>query len=211
MRRGVLLSGAAAILAGCVGVADVNRAAPQRIALPESGVVVAGPPGFCIDRSATRVGAGGGAFVLLGSCASIARSGRAPKPSVPAILTVSVSEGETTDALVTGMLSDLATYFRTSEGLATLSRTGDPNTVQLIDTRIAGDVLYLHARDSHGAEKGMSPEYWRALMAVNDRLVSLSVVGFETAPLPGDGGLSTIDAFADRIRAETARATEPAS
>ena len=48
---------------------------------------------------------------------------------------------------------------------------------------------------------GMAPDYWRALFGVKDRLLTVSVAGFDDTPLSQDAGLSTLDEFAARIRA----------
>mgnify|MGYP001815689118 CR=1 FL=1 len=190
-------------LAACVPAVDVGRAAPQKLAVPEARVIVAGPPGYCVDEQASRVSGAGGAFVLLGSCASIAGSARAPKPSSPGVLTVTVADGLTGDAVIARTLDDLAAFFRTREGRAALSRSGDPASVEVLDIRLAEDTLYLRARD-RSSDRGMSHDYWRALFGVNDRLLTVSVAGFETRPMSPEAGWATTEALADRIRAESA-------
>lgn len=200
-----LIAAALLPLAACVGTLDPGRVPPSKLALAESSVVIAGPPGYCIDRSATRVGENGGAFVLLGSCASIARNARAPKPRNPGVLTVTVSEGVTGDAAIAATLSDLGSWFRTEEGRAMLSRTGDPEDVEVLDVRVRDNTLFIHARDRAGREKGMDENYWRALFGVNDRLLTVSVAGFASRPMTQDTGLTTIDSLTRRIRAASTR------
>jgi hypothetical protein len=187
-------------LAGCGVAIPVTRNAPEAIAVAERSVVVAGPPGYCVDQTATR-DRPGGAFVLLGSCASIARDASRPHPVRPGVLTVTVSE-DTMSTAETGVLLDaLRGYFRTEDGRAALSRSGRPDQVEVLETRIDDGALYLHARDASGPARGMADDYWRALMRVNERLVTLSVNAYSTAPLSDRAGLSTLDDFASRIRA----------
>lgn len=188
------------MLAACVTDDSVSRKAPQAISLADSGVVVAGPPGYCIDRAGSRINSRGGAFVLLGSCASIVGSPRVQSPDTPALLTVTVSEAELAQEEIEAQLDQLAGFFATSDGRATLSRSGNAADVDLLQTRLSGGILYLHASDRSGAEKGIAPEYWRALFAVRDRLLSVSVVGFADRPLTADNGLRTLDNLAERIR-----------
>ncbi len=197
----VLLAGAVLALTGCADGIEVGRAAPQSIVVAGDSVVISGPPGFCVDRGASR-DSGDRAFVLLGSCAAISRNPRQPSPGVPGLLTVTVSNGWAEEAAVRDMLSEMAAFIETPDGRAALSRSGRAETVDVLETQVRGDTLYIHARDSSGGQIGVAPDYWRALFGVKDRLLTVSVVGFEEAPISEDAGLSVLDAFAARIRAE---------
>jgi hypothetical protein len=192
-------------LAGCGAAIPVTRNAPEAIAVADESVVVAGPPGYCVDQAASRDRAGG-AFVLLGSCASIARDPSKPHPARPGLLTVTVSGGTVGTGETDALLGALRTYFRTEDGRAALSRSGRAGEVEVLETRIDDGALYLHARDASGPTRGMADDYWRALMRVNERLVTLSVNAFSTAPLSDGAGLKTLDDFASRIRAANAGA-----
>ena len=88
---GLLAFCAAGLLVGCV--MEGGGSAPTSVSVGDQ-ITVAGPSGYCVDTSASRTG-DSGAFVLLGSCASISRSLMAARPKYPAILTASVSGGGT--------------------------------------------------------------------------------------------------------------------
>lgn len=193
-------------LAGCGAVDLVTRSAPERVAVAGDSIWVAGPPGYCIDRSASNDGAGG-AFVLLGSCASLSRDASRPHPQEPGVLTVTVSEGGIAAGGLGDLLGDLEAYFQTPEGRASLSRDGRAGSVELLTTRIADGALYLHARDAGGRARGMADDYWRALFDINGRLVTLSVNAFSATPLSVSAGFATLEAFAARIRAANAEAS----
>ncbi|MEM0948268.1 MAG: hypothetical protein AAGK37_12730 [Pseudomonadota bacterium] len=198
-----VLLAAGIALASCTPAIDVGRAAPQKLAVRDARVTVAGPPGYCIDERASRLIGDGGAFVLLGSCASIAGNARAPKPDTPGVLTVTVAGALTGDAVIARTLDDLAAFFLTEAGRAALSRDGNPASVEVLDVRLSGETLYLRARDA-APKEGMSQDYWRALFGVNDRLLTVSVAGFETRPMSAEAGRATAEALAARIRAESA-------
>lgn len=201
--RAFAIFGAALALAGCDGGGFVTRAAPERIVVADRSVVVAGPPGYCVDPVLSR-DSGATAFVLMGSCAAIAGSAGQPAPRVPAILTVSVSAdlGGGPD------MDELRAYIATPEGRAALSRSGDPSSLAILETRSADDVLYILARDSSGAIlPGVSNTYWRALFDLNGRLVTAAVVGIEQRPITRDTGFSTLESLTERLRRENARVT----
>jgi hypothetical protein len=180
--------------------AGVTRSAPEQLWVAERSIVVAGPPGYCIDRGLSRLG-GAGAFVLLGSCASISGSGERPAPVVPAILTVSVSAeaGDPPD------LAELRSYLETPAGRGALSRGGDSSSVTILETKVEGGVLYVLAHDtSDDLVTGMSDTYWRALFVLNGRLVSAAAVGFDGQAIGPDAGLSTLRSLTERLRRENA-------
>ena len=193
-------------LAACEGGIAVSRAAPERILVADDSVVVAGPPGYCIDRTASRETAGS-AFVLLGSCASLSGGAEAPAPRVPGLLTVAVS-GDVGDG---APLDSLGPFFRSEPGRAVLSRTGDPDSVRILDIRPQDGALFIHARDTaSGPLPQIADEYWRAFLDVNGRLVTVSVTGFDARPMSKDTGLATLEALADRLRLENG-GTAPAA
>ncbi|MGI1664133.1 hypothetical protein ACRDNQ_17980 [Palleronia sp. KMU-117] len=162
---------------------------------------MAGPPGYCIDRGLSRLG-GVAAFVLLGSCASIADSGDRPAPDVPVILTVAVSA----DAGAAPDLAQLRAYLATPAGRGALSRGGDPASVTILATKREGEVLYVLARDtSDDLVPGMSDTFWRALFVLNGRLVSAAAVGFDQRPIGTDAGLATLQSLTERLRRENAQ------
>lgn len=198
-------------LASCGGLPDLAtagaggvffaRSAPDKVRVSEKKIVIAGPRGFCIDPAATRDNANS-AFVLLGSCAAIANSASRPSPDITAILMASVS-AEDAEVPIAQSMSRLAQFFNSASGHAVLSRDGQADTVEVLETREEGGMFFIHARDlSGGALPGAGDEYWRALFDVKGRIVSASVVGLQDRPISGATGLRTIKAFARRIRAE---------
>ena len=192
----------ATVLAGCTNGA-IPFAAKERTTVAGNNVVIAGPPGYCVDTTATK-DTGNGAFVLLGSCASVANNNRLANPANAGMLTASVS-GEN-DAQISGAFDQLESFFRSSNGRAALARDGKAGSVRILETRKKNDAFYVRARDtSKNTIAGISQDYWRGLFDVNGRIVTVSVVGFETRPMSGAAGLATLDAFTVRIQQDNAR------
>ena len=205
--RLTIASAAVAALGACSLDLPVARAALESVAVAGSSVIVAGPPGYCVDRSATRETAQG-AFVLLGSCASLSGDATRPAPRVPGLLTVSVSGVPGDGAVLAAPFARLDAFLRSGPGRRALSRSSDPSTVEIIDIHRSDGALIIHARDSGVSEiVGIEDEFWRALLDVNGRIVTLSVTGFEARPMPPDAGRATIEALADRILSANATPT----
>jgi len=95
-----------------------------------------------------------------------------------------------------------AQFFRSAEGRAALSQSGQAETVRVLETRRRKGVFYLHARDSSaGLNNAVRDEYWRALFDVKGRLVSASVFGTDSRPFSSDAGQQLLAEFVARIRA----------
>ncbi|MBY6201645.1 hypothetical protein KUV65_09750 [Maritalea mobilis] len=188
-------------LAGCVG--GLGASAPREAIVTQSAIIVTGPEGFCVDETATRDD-GATAFVLLGNCAAISSSRRADQPSVPAVLTAAIS-APSDEGAIADSLGELDAFFRSEQGLALLSRSQDPETVTVLDTRIEGDMFLLHASDvSAGSVEGVQRDYWRAYLDLGQRITTLSVLALEDREVSEAESLATLRAFAGAVQAANA-------
>ncbi|MCG6901443.1 MAG: hypothetical protein LJE68_02070 [Rhodobacter sp.] len=202
--------GAVLAVAGCVDAPALRgptpaatRSAPETIAVAGGAVVVGGPPGYCIDRGASRL-RGDTGFVLLGSCASIARDVAAGAPLVPGILTASVGAASVAGQPALTDLDQLEALITSPGGRATLARDGRAESVKVFGTLREDGALFVHLRDvSANPTPGLDQTYWRGLFDLQGRLVTLSVVSFSNAPLPPALALATLEDFTARIHRET--------
>jgi hypothetical protein len=180
--------------------------APSRATVNVAGgpVVVAGPRGFCVDRSTLNV-TDAGAFALLGDCAQLGGgTGGLDRSPQGAALTASISAGGLTGEGddPAGSLAELAAFVQTTEGRALLSRSGRPNQVRILTTRAEGDVLYVLVED-RGPQPfgGVQPRFWRAFTEVNERMAVLSVLGFEGAGIDEQASLNLLASFVAAMHA----------
>lgn len=147
------------------------------------------PAGYCIDRSASRE-TEDTAVIIMGRCDSAAKA-------VPAIVTTTVGRPGSA-GVMTASPSDLAAFFATPQGRATLSRDGRPNDVRLISAATSGKALVLHVADRRQGE------YWRAFVGVRGRLVSLSTTGTPGVRLDPAAGRQVLDSFVTALVAANA-------
>lgn len=192
-------------LAGCVGGLDLPAAlggaeAPASVEVTSDAVVITGPRGFCVDPTSTR-NDGDTGFVLLGNCAAISGRARAPQPDVAAVLTAAVS-ARSEGASLTQNLPALDAYFRSEQGRALLSRTAEPATVEILETRQSGEMFMLHARDtSAGTLGGVAQDYWRVYMDVGARVTTLSLLSLADHDVSDASALDTLMRFASAVQA----------
>lgn len=185
-------------LAGCAADVDVARLAPERVRVSDN-VVVAGPPGYCIDPAAL-VETGAASFVLLGSCASLSRGGLAAMPEAPGVLTVLVSPAGGGAAFSAASEEQLLRFFDSEEGRVAISADGRAESVDVLETRAEGGRIFVRARDLSGRRPaGVAEDYWRALLDLNGHLVTATLIGFEAEPLEPQAGLRTLAALTDRL------------
>lgn len=187
-----------ATLAACVATGPSGTRA---VAVSGGAVTVTGPEGYCIDRGATRESASG-AFVLFGTCAALTRSASAGQPARAAVLTASVGQPAAVGVDLAANLPAMAAFFRSVPGRAALSRSGDAGTVRVEETGKAGDALYIRLSDrSAAAGQSVEPGYWRALIPVQGRIVTLAVLSPAQAPLTSSEQRALLDRFVARMRA----------
>lgn len=199
MRNG-LIAALALALAGCVGT-GLGGGGTHALAVAGGAVTVTGPQGYCVDRSASRDSASG-AFVLLGSCASLTGSRAAGQPQRPAILTASVGPPSAEGTDVAAALPALAEFFQSTAGRAALSRTGEAGSVAVDRVSISDGVLYLHLSDRALASgQAVEAGYWRALTAIRGRIVTLAVLSPVSGPLGAAEQRAALDQFVARMRA----------
>lgn len=190
------------VLAGCVGgfggggsIAD----APREVQVTSDLITITGPSGFCVDPTATQNNGDTG-FVLMGNCAAISGSSRAAQPDVAAVLTATVSAPSSGGSL-TENLAALETFFRSNDGRALLSRSGDADSVQILATRTSNGIFWLHARDTSGGDMaGAATDYWRAYMDIGPRLATLSVLALADADVSDDVAFATLTRFAAAVQ-----------
>ncbi len=185
---------AALCVAACDGGANVTRSAPERIALPD-GTIVAGAQGWCVDTASSRA-RGSTAVVVLGSCAAIARNALAPAPDVAGVVTVSVES----EPGLSPSPDELRQYLLSDRGRAALAHDGRPDSVEILETRLRGDMVMLHAEERSSAS-GVSAETWRALFNLDGRFVSVSLFGLSERPIGRRAGMATLEAQVDELRA----------
>lgn len=171
---------------GCLAPGSTaTRDAPKSVAVTRSAVVVAGPPGFCIDESATRDRADS-AFVLLASCAAISNIPLMPQPDIPAVLAASVTRAPAPSP------QSLERYFRSPAGLSQLNTSGE---VQTVDLRADDDALFVLTDGKDGA-------HWRGIIPLEPGIiVTVSLQSTTSQPVPEGLAYATLSTFADRILA----------
>lgn len=193
------------VLAACdpatmaAGVGSPSRA---KVTVAGRPVVIAAPPGFCIDAPSTTL-TNAGAFVLMSDCALLGQKAGKRTP-VGAALTASVSSGglggEGDDEAAT--LDDLQHFLDTADGRALVGRSDRGDRVRILSKQLRGDVLYVLVED-RGQQPitGIDPRFWRAFLEVNGRMTVLSVIGFEGTGPGLQDALNQLAAAAAAIKA----------
>ncbi|MFQ5439208.1 MAG: hypothetical protein ACE5DK_10325, partial [Paracoccaceae bacterium] len=169
-------------------------------------VVIEGPKGFCVDNASSKT-SGDAAFVVLGNCRVVSPETRAREPEVKALLTASVTPAAQDAKTVAGSQASMDRFFRSEAGRRALSRDSDPSTVRILDSFQRDDAYFLRAADTSNAiVPGASDEYWRSYFDLDGQIVSVSVIGFRSDPLPPEKSLLTVREFTRLIRARNGRA-----
>jgi hypothetical protein len=159
-----------ALAAALAAAAAPAAADTRRTLVPgDSGIVVAGPPGFCTDPFSIAAGPQG-AVALPGPC----EAGGTGPGAVP-VASVAAGTGLPLPLADSGVV--LANSFATDAGRAALSRSGRAATVDLLETSAGNGVFRLRLRDSSAfAGPLVEPVHVRALFELRGTLVRLNVL-----------------------------------
>jgi len=177
--------------AGAAIAADQAEAAR---ASPGGGLTVRPPQGYCIDDAATR-DSDAGAVVLIGRCSD---AGRVP----PAVISVTAGPAGSARAMEAGGAA-LAAYLASDVGRSALSREGRAADLRVVQAMSLGDAVLLRLE-----ERGTG-SYWRAMLGLKGRLVTVSVSG---AALSAEDGRRVLEEALTALRqANRAQAAAPAS
>lgn len=187
-------------LSGCFEAAPLREAAerglqpasgPAQISVLNRSVTVTGPAGYCIDPEATRESSIE-AFALLVRCRGTLR----PAP----VLSATVTGVPAPDSGDPGALRRLTDFLPTPAGRAQLSRSGDPADVTVQQVTMADNAIWLLVTDT-GNPASFDPTYWRAVLPIAGRIVTLSVLAAREHPMEPGSGLTILRGFVRRMRA----------
>ena len=180
-----------AFVAACAGGNGQEATDTLSLSLRGSDLVLGAPPNYCFDpvsRDRNAVGLS----VLLADCA-ILGVGEPQAPVYGAVLSATVMREDTP-----GDLAELERFLRSEPGR--LAMGGGSDVVVLESLREDG-VLYLKIRGDAGSALPTAPQdQWRGFFSLSDRLVSVSVTGFQGAAPSDERARGMIEAMATRSR-----------
>ena len=186
-------------LSGCFESVPLSQAAvrsltavsgPAQVAVLEGAVTIGGPAGYCVDGEATRE-TDIEAFVLMVRCRVTLR----PAPVLSATVTgVPAPASDDPDTL-----RGLTTFLSTAPGRAQLSRSGDPRDVTVHQATYADNAIWMLIQDT-GNPASFDQTYWRAVLPIAGRIVTLSVLSAREHPVDPESALGILRGFVMRMR-----------
>lgn len=181
-----------------------DGAAPLVVTAGGRNVIVAPPPGFCIDPETVQ-DQGDAVFVLIEDCSQV---GEAPATGeatlINGLVTLSIGAAPLFDGPDRRAGSErLETFLRSADGRATVGTGGGPDDITIIESRRFEGSLFMLVEDRSGdAAQILSPRLWRAFTELNDRAAIASLSVFESSAI----GDATMLAHLARVVAALKRA-----
>lgn len=186
-------------LSGCFESVPLSQAAvrgltavsgPAQVAVLDGAVTISGPAGYCVDSEATRE-SDIEAFVLLVRCRVTLRSAPVLSATVTGVPAPASDDPDT--------LRGLTTFLSTAPGRAQLSRTGDPRDVTVHQATYADNAIWMLIEDT-GNPASFDQTYWRAILPIAGRIVTLSVLSAREHPVEAQSALAILRGFVMRMR-----------
>lgn len=179
MRRASAAVLALLALAACdLGAGLGGLVGPREVAVLGDALIVRAPQGYCVDKNSAR-GGEDTAALLIGRCT--------PGGHVKAAL-VAIGVGRAGSAGVMAAEPEALRQFMSSDqGRALLARSGRAEDLAVLESGVVEGRLLLHLLDRDAGE------YWRAVIGLNGRLVTISALGAADAPLAPEEGRKLVD------------------
>ncbi|WP_157971079.1 hypothetical protein [Pseudogemmobacter bohemicus] len=190
-RKGAAAILGLALLAGCVAPKGGSGA----MGFVGDDIRVSPPAGYCVNQAASS-DSQTGAVILIGECSRKA-------DVVPAVISITVGDEGSAEILKSGAKA-LSDYFTSPAGRAALARDGDPGSVAVRETALSGGALVMRMFDRQVGE------YWRAVLGLRGRLVSVSVMAPETSSLSPEQSRALLGQTITAIRAANGSAVKAA-
>lgn len=172
-------------LAACLDPTPSGPAAQdalRAVSFYDGAVTVAGPRGYCIDRSSVKSNAGG-RFAILAGCESL--TGRAGIAVDPAMMTVAVLPRAGAAA---------------PPDAAAMAGVLGADAVRLIEER--DDITLVQvAEGGEAVLPGGDPVHWRASMVINGHMLGLAAYGPRGGAIAGARGREVLGDLAAALRA----------
>lgn len=184
-------------LAGCVAAGSTGTGG-SRNAMSFTGGQIrsAAPEGYCLDPAASRDSADAAVMVITRCSAN--------NTAIPAIITVTVGAEGSAEVLKSGAKA-LSDYFASPAGRAALARDGSAGSVVVRQTGLAGGALMMKMVDRSVGE------YWRAVLGLKGRLVTIAVTQPETSSLSPEQSRALLERTLTALRAANGTVTRTAA
>lgn len=189
--RLALLGLVTAGLMGCDMATDLIGSGGQdpvrSMALLGGDVAVQAPDGYCIDQRSSKARTG---FAVMAGCALL--SDETVMPYRDGLITVQFGDPGT--ASVAGAEQAYRDLLTSASGAQLLSSMGDASSISVDALVSQSNLVSVHFSDSGEPPfDGLEQLEWRAFFDLSDRLCTVTVRGFERAPLSEDAGLALLE------------------
>jgi hypothetical protein len=186
------------LLAALVALASCGtpQDATTQVTVLGGDVRIRAPKSYCVDiSSATSVD--DTAVVLIGRCNDTGKA-------AAALVTVAVGRAASAGVMLASTEA-LRSFMSSPDGRRLLSRSGKAEDVEVLESGVLDDRLMLHLKDV------IAGDYWRAIIGVNGRLVTISASGAEGILLTPDQGRDLVEKTVAAVREANAPPEETGS
>lgn len=157
---------------------DVTGTLTRQVTVLSGEIMVKAPQFYCVSEGSSRSSADT-AVVLIGRCAE---NGRV----AAALVTVTIGRFASGGVMLAGA-GTLREFLRSTAGRKAMSRSGRAGDVAVLQSGVVDGTLMLHLNDR------VAGEYWRAIIGLKGRLVTISASGAEGTPLTPEAGQRLVE------------------
>ncbi|KAB7614612.1 hypothetical protein F9L33_08220 [Amylibacter sp. SFDW26] len=174
---------------------NIQTPQTETVILDAGSITISPPPGFCKDANSSK-SSELSAFFLFANCGNISTNGKysADGALFSGVVTTSISksasfQNETDIATISEFLSS-------SDGLKTLSTSGNANAVSIVDKRQSTDAVFIQIADQNAP---ISQNVWKSFVNRENHLVTITMLKDKGDKLTDEQAMQFLQSYSETI------------
>ena len=172
----------------------------ETVILDTGSITVSPPPGFCKDTGGSKTSELS-AFFLFANCGNISTNGRNSVDGALFSGVVTTSVAKTASFQSGTDITAISDFLSSSDGLRSLSASGDPDNVSIIDKRQSPDAVFIQITDQSGP---VSQNIWKSFVNKDNHLVTIAMHKDKGDQLTDEQAMQFLQSYSETITSDNA-------
>ncbi len=167
----------------------------ETVILDTGSITISPPPGFCKDRAGSKTSELS-AFFLFANCGNVSTKGRYSTDGTlfSGVVTTSVAKKPSFQSDTD--ITTISNFLSSSDGLKSLSTSGDPDAVSIIDKRQSSDAVFVQVADQNAP---VSQNIWKSFVNKDNHLVMVTMLKDKDDKLTDEQAMQFLQSYSETI------------
>ncbi len=167
----------------------------ETVILDTGSITISPPPGFCKDTTGSKTSELS-AFFLFANCGNISTQGKYSTDGAlfSGVVTTSVTKKASFQSEAD--ISEISTFLSSSDGLKSLSTSGNPDDVSIVDKRQSPDAVFIQISDQNAP---VSQNIWKSFVNKSNHLVTITMLKDKQDTLTDEQAMQFLQSYSETI------------